>query len=86
MKTVTDDQAANLRCNGGDESQRASTGRNDRISQAVDEFLTAADAGHADRAALLAKYHDVAGELTGCLDTFGKFSINQSMWRSARVT
>ena len=40
-----------------------------RISQAVDEFLAATEVGNVDRAALLAKYQDVADELAGCLDT-----------------
>jgi hypothetical protein len=42
--------------------------RDERISEAIGEFLAAIEAGNADRSALLAKYQDVAGELTGCLE------------------
>jgi hypothetical protein len=42
--------------------------RDERIAEAVGEFLAAAETGTADRAALLTKYNDVAEELAGCLE------------------
>jgi WD40 repeat protein len=45
-----------------------STDRDDRISQAIGEFLAASEQGRGDRSALLDKYNDVAEELAGCLE------------------
>ena len=70
MRTASGQQAKTPHIEPSNTPIQASARRDDRISQAVDEFLIAAEAGSVDRAALIEKYHDVADELAGCLDTF----------------
>ncbi|MFV1967350.1 MAG: protein kinase [Pirellulaceae bacterium] len=70
MRITTDRRAGQPRNGSGDQPKQASIDRDDRISQAVGEFLAAIEAGTADRSALLGKYQDVAEELAGCLETF----------------
>jgi serine/threonine protein kinase len=66
MNVTTEPLARELRYRSGND--RASNDRDERISQAIGEFLAAIESGDADRSALLTKYRDVAQELAGCLE------------------
>jgi serine/threonine protein kinase len=70
MKFTASNHADVLRDGYRVERSHAPADRDERISQAIGEFLSAAEAGAADRSVLLAKYSDIAEELTGCLEAF----------------